>query len=174
MDEKKSDLKRNWRLRLETSILSMSMTSSSLKPDKAKSFSNSQPNPPAPTTSTFTYSFKSSLSWKNQPTKQTPNVGNASQSVCENVWEKKKTRKGLLLRGRARKWVRRDCRAWGGACRGLAIGSAEPPSLPLQTFLLLRQVLVLGFSFFCGERERERLTNLWSAKLERSIFVLSG
>ena len=61
--------KRNYQLRLETSIVSISMTSSFLKPDKAKSFSNSQPKPPAPTTKTLTYSCRSSLNCNRKPRK---------------------------------------------------------------------------------------------------------
>ena len=43
-------LNKNWRLRLDTSIVSRSMTWICLKPVSAKSFSSSQPSPPAPTT----------------------------------------------------------------------------------------------------------------------------
>ncbi len=43
--------KRNWRLRFETSIVSMSMTSILPKPERARSLRSSQPRPPAPTTS---------------------------------------------------------------------------------------------------------------------------
>ena len=98
-------LKRNWRLRLVTSIVSMSITSSFLKPDKAKSFNNSHPNPPAPTTNTFTYSARSSLNY-HQPTKKTQKANfkkminshsynskrNCTSSVWQNVTEKKKKR----------------------------------------------------------------------------------
>ena len=45
-------LNRNWRLRLDTSMVSMSMTSMLPKPDSARSLSSSQPRPPAPTHST--------------------------------------------------------------------------------------------------------------------------
>mmetsp|Transcript_47298 Transcript_47298/g.148693 ORF Transcript_47298/g.148693 Transcript_47298/m.148693 type:complete len:211 (-) Transcript_47298:145-777(-) len=44
--------KRNCRLRFETSIVSMSMTSILPKPESARSLRSSQPSPPAPTTST--------------------------------------------------------------------------------------------------------------------------
>mmetsp|Transcript_5440 Transcript_5440/g.16642 ORF Transcript_5440/g.16642 Transcript_5440/m.16642 type:complete len:200 (-) Transcript_5440:120-719(-) len=43
-------LKRNWRLRLETSIVSMSITSIRPNPESARSLRSSQPRPPAPTT----------------------------------------------------------------------------------------------------------------------------
>ena len=49
---RRSYLKRNWRLRLETSMVSMSMTSMLPNPVSAKSLSSSQPRPPAPTHST--------------------------------------------------------------------------------------------------------------------------
>ncbi len=42
-------LKRNWRLRLDTSMVSMSMTSMCTKPVSARSLRISQPRPPAPT-----------------------------------------------------------------------------------------------------------------------------
>lgn len=45
-------LNRNCRLRLDTSMVSMSMTSMFPKPDSARSLSSSQPRPPAPTHST--------------------------------------------------------------------------------------------------------------------------
>lgn len=41
---------RNWRFKLETSMVSISITWIWRKPIRAKFFSNSQPNPPAPTT----------------------------------------------------------------------------------------------------------------------------
>ena len=43
---------RNCRFRLDTSMVSMSMTSMLPKPDSARSLSSSQPRPPAPTHST--------------------------------------------------------------------------------------------------------------------------
>ena len=63
-------LKRNWRLRLETSIRSMSITSRFRKPERAKSLRSSHPKPPAPTTNTLAYSRRSSLNYK-QTTTQT-------------------------------------------------------------------------------------------------------
>lgn len=47
------DLKRNCRLRLDTSIVSMSITSMLPKPVRARSLRSSHPRPPAPTTSTL-------------------------------------------------------------------------------------------------------------------------
>lgn len=47
------NLNKNWRLRLVTSMRSISMTSRFRKPVRAKSFNNSQPKPPAPTTNTL-------------------------------------------------------------------------------------------------------------------------
>lgn len=44
---------KNCRFRLDTSIVSMSITSICPNPVRAKSFSSSQPRPPAPTTSTL-------------------------------------------------------------------------------------------------------------------------
>lgn len=42
--------KRNWRLRLETSMVSISITSILPNPERARSLRSSQPRPPAPTT----------------------------------------------------------------------------------------------------------------------------
>ena len=53
--------KRNCLFKLETSIVSMSMTSMLPKPVKAKSLSSSQPSPPAPTQSTRQLSRRNSL-----------------------------------------------------------------------------------------------------------------
>ena len=58
----RNHLKKNWRLRLVTSIRSMSITSRLQNPERAKSLRSSQPNPLAPTTKTLTYSRISSLS----------------------------------------------------------------------------------------------------------------
>ena len=44
--------KRNWRLRLDRSIVSKSITSMFSNPDKTRFFSNSHPIPPDPTTKT--------------------------------------------------------------------------------------------------------------------------
>lgn len=46
------------RLRLDNSIVSMSMTWICLKPMRAKFFSNSQPNPPAPMTNSLQFSIR--------------------------------------------------------------------------------------------------------------------
>lgn len=54
-------LNRNCLFKLDTSIVSMSMTSILPNPVKAKSFSNSQPRPPAPTHSTRQLSCRNSL-----------------------------------------------------------------------------------------------------------------
>ena len=43
---------RTWRLRLDTSMVSRSITSMSVKPVSTRFFSSSHPMPPAPTTST--------------------------------------------------------------------------------------------------------------------------
>lgn len=47
------DRKRNWRLRLEMSMVSMSMTSMFVNPVSARSLSSSHPSPPAPITNTL-------------------------------------------------------------------------------------------------------------------------
>ena len=93
----KSDLKRNWRLRLETSMVSISMTSMFLNPDRARSLSNSHPKPPAPTTKTLASSPISSLNYTATNWKTTSSYSYIS---IEESSEKGKKRGGIENRKR--------------------------------------------------------------------------
>ena len=123
-------LNRNWRLRLDTSMVSMSITSMLPKPLRARSLSSSQPSPPAPTTSTLHRRRRGG--WEGPERGDGVSGGGASPAACASLVMLPAA--GLLVRRRGRQ-ATGGRRPGGGLAARLPRGAGTDRGSSIATWL---------------------------------------